>query len=116
MSTALENRVTLLGHLGQDVELRELAEGRKLARLSLATSEYRKGTDGQPEYTTTWHNLTAWGQIAESMSEKLRKGNKVMVEGKIAYREFETQAGEKRKQTEIVVSAFRKLDKDPKNA
>ena len=113
MSTALENRVTLLGHLGQDVELRELATGKKLARFSVATNEFRRSAEGAPEKTTTWHNLVAWDQLAQSISEKLRKGSKVMIEGKIAYRQYETQSGEKRNMTEIVVSAFRKLDKDP---
>lgn len=113
MSTALENRVTLLGHLGQDVELRELAEGKKLARFSLATNEFRRIGEGEPERTTTWHNLVAWDQLAQSISDKLHKGSKVMIEGKIAYRQYETSAGEKRNQTEIVVTAFRKLDKDP---
>lgn len=116
MSTALENRVTLMGHLGQDVELRELATGKKLARLSIATSEFRRMADGQSEKTTTWHNLVAWDQLAQSMSEKLHKGSKVMIEGKINYRQYETQAGEKRNQAEIIVSAFRKLDKDPQTA
>ena len=116
MSTNLDNRVQLLGFLGQDVEFRELAQGKKLARLSLATSEFRKNVDGPPEKITTWHNLVAWGQTAETMSGLLRKGHKVFVEGKIAYRQYETKAGEKRNSTEIVVSNFRKLDREQKAA
>lgn len=116
MSTNLDNRVQLLGFLGQDVELRELSKGNKLARLSIATNEFRKAADGQTEKTTTWHNLVAWGQTAETMSNILRKGHKIFVEGTIKYRNYETKAGEKRSQTEIVVSNFRKLDRDQKAA
>ena len=116
MSTSLDNRVQLLGFLGQDVELRELAQGKKLARLTMATNEYKRTLNGMPEKVTTWHNLVAWGQTAETMSDLLRKGHKVFVEGKITYRQYETKAGEKRNSTEIVVSNFRKLEKDQKAA
>jgi len=116
MSTNLDNRVQLLGFLGQDVELREFAQGKKLARLSVATTEFKKAQNGQSEKVTTWHNLVAWGQTAETMSDLLRKGHKVFVEGKIVYRQYETKAGEKRNATEIVVSSFRKLDRDQKAA
>ena len=116
MSTNLDNRVQLLGFLGQDVELRELAQGKKLARMRMATNEFKRALNGEAEKITTWHNLIAWGQTAETMSDLLRKGHKVFVEGKIAYREYETKAGEKRSQTEIIVSNFRKLDRDQKAA
>jgi len=112
MKNLADNRVLLLGHLGQDVDLRELSRGNKLARLSLATNDFRKATNGQTEKVTTWHNLVAWGKIAEDMSELLRKGQKVFVEGKIVYRQYETKEGEKRSQTDIVVNSFRKVEKE----
>ena len=116
MSTNLDNRVQLMGFLGQDVELRELAQGKKLAKLSVATNEFKRNASGEPEKITTWHNLIAWGQTAENMNDLLRKGQKVFIEGKISYRQYETKAGEKRSSTEIVVSNFRKLDRDQKAA
>ena len=112
MKNLADNRVLLLGHLGQDVDLRELSKGNKLARLSLATNDFRKATNGQTEKVTTWHNLVAWGKTAEEMSELLRKGQKVFVEGKIVYRQYETKEGEKRSQTDIVVNSFRKVEKE----
>lgn len=112
MSALTDNRVLLLGFLGQDVDLREFAQGNKLARLSLATSDFKKAANGQTEKITTWHNLVAWGHTAQQMSELLRKGQKVFVEGKLVYRQYETKAGEKRNQTEIVVNSFKKLEKD----
>lgn len=114
MSSNLENRVQLVGFLGQDVELRQLAQGATLARLTVATNEFRRNPAGVPERITQWHNIIAWGQTAQTMSELLRKGQKVFVEGKLVYRQYETKAGEKRNQTEIVVNNFRKLEKDQK--
>ena len=64
------------------------------------------------EKITTWHNLVGWGQTAKEMSENLRKGQKIFVEGKIVYRQYETKTGEKRSQTDIVVNSFKKLEKD----
>ncbi len=112
MNTLADNRVQLLGFLGQEVELRELAQGYKLARLSLATSEFKKASNGQTERVTTWHNLVAWGQLAVQMSEELAKGQKVFVEGKIVYRQYESKSGEKRSQTDIVVHTFKKMGKE----
>lgn len=116
MSTTVDNRVQLNGFLGQDVDLRELAQGKKVARLSIATHELRRNTSGDPERVTTWHNLVAWGQVADSMASLLKKGMKVFVEGKISYRQYETKSGEKRSSTEIVVSNFKKLDREEKAA
>ena len=112
MSTLSNNRVQLLGFIGQDIETREFAEGNKLARTSMATDEFKKSANGQMEKVTTWHNLIGWGQTAQQMSEQLHKGQKAYVEGKIVYRKYETKTGEKRNQTEIVVSTFKKLEKD----
>ena len=114
MNTNLDNRVQLIGFLGQDVELRELAQGAKLARMTMATNEFKRSLNGPPEKVTQWHNLIAWGQTAESMHLNLGKGQKVFIEGKIVYRQYETKTGEKRSQTEIVVSNFRKIEKEEK--
>ncbi len=62
MSTLSNNRVQLLGFLGQEVELREFSEGNKMARLRIATDEFNKSSSGQTEKITTWHNLIGWGQ------------------------------------------------------
>lgn len=107
-----ESRVQLTGFVGQDIDLRELAQGQKLARLSVATNEFKRGSNGQLEKITYWHNLVAWGKLADEMNEKLRKGSKVFVEGRLVYRQYETKAGEKRNMTEIVVNTFRKIEKE----
>jgi|SRR5690606_20298299 single-strand DNA-binding protein len=105
-----DNRVQLIGFLGNDIEVRELGEGKKLARLSMATHEYRKDENGHGESITTWHNLVAWGKTAEIMSRIFRKGQRLYVEGKLTYREYTTKDDVKRNSTEIVVSEFRKLE------
>lgn len=112
MQAATDNYVKLQGHLGKDIDLREFAQGRKLAKVSLATNEYKKTGDGAPEKITSWHNLTAWGKLAEEMSTELAKGNKVCVEGKITYHQYETKNGEKRYSTEITVNSFKKLERE----
>ena len=112
MNAVSQNQVQLLGHLGQEVELRELAQGKKLARVSLATNEFRQTAGGPPEKITTWHNLIAWGNLAEEMSSTLQKGQKVYVEGKIQYRTYESKTGEKRYTTDIQVSSFKKIAKE----
>jgi len=111
MNAVSQNQVQLLGNLGQEVELRELAQGKKLARVSLATSEFKQ-TNGVPEKITTWHNLVAWGNLADEMSANLQKGQKVYIEGKIQYRNYETKTGEKRYSTEIHVSSYKKIAKE----
>lgn len=107
-----ESKVQITGFVGQDIDLRELAQGQKLARLNVATNEFKRGSNGQLEKITHWHSLVAWGKMAEDMGEKLRKGSKVFVEGRLVYRQYETRTGEKRQQTEIVVSSFRKIEKE----
>jgi single-strand DNA-binding protein len=112
MNAISQNQVQLLGHLGQDVELRDLGQGKKLARLSLATNEFKQTASGMPEKITTWHNLIAWGNLAEEMNTNLQKGQKVFIEGKIQYRTYETKAGEKRYASEIQVTSFKKIAKE----
>lgn len=112
MNATTDNYVRLQGHLGQNIDLREFAQGRKLAKVSLATTEFKKANDGPADRITTWHNLTAWGKTAEEMSNTLQKGSKVCIEGKINYRQYETKAGEKRYATEITVNTFQKIEKE----
>lgn len=110
MFSTPENRVQLIGFLGQEIELREYAEGKKMARMSIATHEFHKGEEGKNETITTWHNLVAWGKKAEIMNKILGKGQRVYVEGKLTYREYTGSDNVKKNSTEIVVSDFKKLE------
>jgi single-strand DNA-binding protein len=110
MFSTVDNRVQLIGFLGQEIEIKEYAEGKKMARMSMATHEYRKDDDGKKETVTTWHNLLAWGKTAEVMAKIFSKGQRLYVEGKLAYREYTGKDDVKRNTTEIVVSDFKKLE------
>ena len=110
MFSTVENRVQLIGFLGQEIELREYAEGKKMARMSMATHEYQKGDEGKSETKTTWHNLVAWGKKAEIMDKILGKGQRLYVEGKLTYREYTGSDDIKKNSTEIVISDFKKLE------
>lgn len=76
----------------------------------MATHEYRKSEDGKKEIITTWHNLLAWGKTAEVMAKIFNKGQRLYVEGKLAYREYTGKDDVKRHTTDIVVSDFKKLE------
>lgn len=96
------NKVILLGNLGQDPEIRTLENGTKVASVSIATSESYKDQAGEWQEKTEWHRLTMWRWLAEK-AEKLKKGDKIYVEGKLTTRSWE-QDGVKRYVTEVVVT------------
>ncbi|MFT4022904.1 MAG: single-stranded DNA-binding protein [Flavihumibacter sp.] len=96
------NKIMLEGFLGADPEIRITASNRKCARLSLATSnEYRNG-QGEPMKETQWHQLIAWGKLADQ-AEIFGKGDKIQVTGRLGYRSYEDRSGAKRYVAEITV-------------
>ena len=78
------NRVTLLGHAGRDPEIRNLQNGGKAASFTLATTEKWKGKDGKPAEATEWHRVAVYGPTVEAVEKMLRKGDAVLVEGRIS--------------------------------
>ena len=115
MFSTVDNRVQLIGFLGQEIEVKEIAEGKKVAHVSMATHESSKGADGKKEILTTWHNLTARGKKAEIMAKIFTKGQRLYVEGKLNYREYTGKDKVKKQATEIVISDFKKLERDDKS-
>lgn len=103
MST-IRNRVTLIGNLGQDPELKEIDGGKKVVHFTLATNDNFKNAEGQKVSEATWHNIVAWNGLADRASKYLKKGHEVAVEGKIVYRSFEDKKGVTRYITEIILS------------
>ncbi|MDQ7916300.1 single-stranded DNA-binding protein [Mesonia sp. MT50] len=99
---SLKNKVQLIGNLGNDPEIIALESGKKLAKFSIATNETYKNAQGEKITDTQWHNIIAWGKLAEITENYLSKGKEVMVEGKLASRSYEAKTGEKRYITEIV--------------
>ncbi len=101
MSRSL-NRAQIIGNLGTEPELRALASGMAVCRLSVATSEgWNDKTTGEAREETEWHRITLWGKLAEIASQYLHKGDKVFIEGKIKTRKWQDQSGQDRYSTEI---------------
>lgn len=105
------NKVTLIGHLGQDPEIRRLENGTPVGRFSLATSESYKDAAGELQTQTEWHNVVVWRQQAEQAEKILKKGSLVYVEGKISYRKYTDKNGVERTATDITANTFRVLGK-----
>ena len=98
------NRATLLGHAGRDPEIRELNNGGRAATFTLATTEKWKDGEGNPVEATEWHRVVVYGPAVKAVESMLKKGDRVMVEGRIATRTFSDREGTERNVTEIVVS------------
>ena len=108
---ALKNRVQLLGNLGADPEMVILENGSKLAKFSIATNETYKNQEGEKVTDTQWHNVVAWGKLAEIAENFLVKGKEVMIEGKLVNRSYETKEGAKRYVTEVKCTDLLMLSK-----
>ena len=100
----LRNKVQLIGNLGADPEVKELTDGKTVAKLSLATSDTYKKASGEKVTETQWHNLVAWGKTAKIVGKYLKKGNRIAIEGRLVNRTYEDKKGIKRYVTEIVVN------------
>lgn len=97
------NRVTLLGNLGADPELRVTAGGRAILKLRLATTESYLDSQNTRQERTEWHQVTMWGKRGESLAKLLKKGERIFVEGRIQTTSYEKD-GEKRYRTEVVAT------------
>ncbi len=103
------NKVTLIGHLGRDPDLRRLPDGTAVANVSVATNETFKDREGQWREEVEWHDVVLWRRLAESAEQQLRKGMLVYVEGKLAYKTWQDKEGLTRKTVEVVVGSLRIL-------
>ena len=95
-----------MGHAGRDPQVRDLKNGGKAASFSLATTEKWKDGDGNPGENTEWHRVVVYGPNAGAVEKMLRKGDAVLVEGRIATRGFRDREDNDRAITEIVVSGW----------
>jgi single-strand DNA-binding protein len=103
------NRVTLIGNLGRDPEIRRLENGAVVAKFSLATNENYRDKSGEWQTQTEWHDIIVWRQLAERAEAQLKKGMQIYVEGKLTTRTWQDQEGNQRRTTEVVANAFRVL-------
>lgn len=98
------NKVILLGRLGQDPELRYTQNKTAVCTLNVATSDRRKGADGQWSEHTEWHRVVVFGKTAENCNQYLKKGRQVFVDGRIQTRKWQDKEGKDRYSTEVVAS------------
>jgi single-strand DNA-binding protein len=114
---ALKNKVQLIGNLGGNPEIRTTESGKKMARFSVATNETYRTAKGDRVTETQWHNLIAWGKVADIAEQYLFKGSEVAIEGKLINRNYTDKEGIKRYVTEVQVNEVLMLgDKKPAKA
>ncbi|MES2881496.1 MAG: single-stranded DNA-binding protein [Bacteroidota bacterium] len=101
---ALKNKVQLIGNLGKAPEIKTMEGGKKLARFSVATNESYKDAKGEKVTETQWHNIVAWGKVAEIAEKYLTKGSEVAVEGKLMNRNYTDKEGIKKYITEVQIN------------
>ncbi len=105
------NKVTLVGNLGKDPELRRLESGTPVTKFTVATNESYKDKDGNWQTQTEWHDVVAWRNLAEQSERILKKGSLVYIEGKLSTRRYTDSNNIERKVTEVVASLVRSLNK-----
>lgn len=96
------NKVILVGNLGRDPEIRNMENGVKQARFSLATTENYRDREGNQTEHTEWHNIVLWRGLAGVAEQYLKRGNSVYIEGRIRTREYLDKEGNKKYITEIL--------------
>jgi len=101
---ALKNKVQLIGHLGNQPDVRTTENGKKLARFSVATNEVYRNAKGEKITETQWHNLIAWGKLADIAERYMNKGSEVAIEGKLINRSYTDKEGNKKYITEVQVN------------
>lgn len=102
MASRSWNRVELIGNLTRDPELRFIPSGTAVSSFGLATNRVYV-SDGERREEVDFHKIVAWGKLAELCNQLLKKGARVFISGRLQYREWETQDGQKRRDAEIVM-------------
>jgi single-strand DNA-binding protein len=110
-ASMMKNRVQLIGHLGQNPEIKNFDNGNKMAKMSIATNETYKNNQGEYVQETQWHNIIAWGKVAEMAEKILKKGSEVIAEGKLIHRNYTDKDGAKKYITEVQLTNILLLDK-----
>jgi single-strand DNA-binding protein len=98
----MKNRVQLIGHIGQEPEVKTV-NNKKVATLTIATNDFYYNEKGDKVEQTEWHRITAWGKTAEIIEKYVTKGKEIAVEGKLTHRSYDDKDGNKRYVTEILV-------------
>ena len=99
----MKNKVQLIGHVGQDPEIKQLENGR-VANFTIATNESYTNAKGEKVEQTEWHRVSAWGKTVDIIEQLLKKGSHVAIEGKLTHRSYDDKDGNKRYITEVVAN------------
>ena len=108
---AMKNTVQLIGHVGQEPEIKNFDGGKKVANITMATNEVYYRENGDKVEKTEWHKVKAWGKVAEIIEKYVTKGKEICIEGKLAYSDYLDKNGEKRYVTEVVANDILLLGK-----
>jgi len=103
------NRVTLIGRLGADPQVRYTPSGKASANFNLATGRSWKDSDGNQKEETDWHRVTVWGRLAEVCGEYLKKGSQIYCEGRLQTRSYDDSNGVTKYITEVVMNDMQML-------
>ncbi|MDY0118935.1 MAG: single-stranded DNA-binding protein [Bacilli bacterium] len=106
----MKNRVQLIGHVGQDPEIKQLESGR-VANFTIATNDSYTNAKGEKVEQTEWHRVSAWGKTVDIIEQFLTKGSHVAVEGKLTHRSYDDKDGNKRYITEVIANELVFLNK-----
>ena len=95
------NKITIVGYLGRDPEIRYLTDGTAVCNFSVATTEKRKDRSGEMQESTIWFRINVWGKQADAANQYLAKGRQVYVEGRLSQQEYTDRDGNKRTSLEV---------------
>lgn len=105
------NKAMIIGNLTRDPEVKTTPSGQNVASFSVATNRVWTNAQGQKQEAVEYHNIVAWGKLAEICGQYLNKGKKIYIEGRIQTRDWQGQDGVKRYKTEIVAENMIMLDR-----
>ncbi|MFH1598596.1 MAG: single-stranded DNA-binding protein [Patescibacteria group bacterium] len=106
------NKAMIIGNLTRDPETRNLPSGQNVASFSVATNRrWKDGKTGEAKEAAEFHNIVAWGKLADICGQYLKKGSKVYLEGRLQTRSWDDQSGNKKYRTEIVAENMIMLDR-----
>ena len=100
----MRNRVQLIGHVGQDPEVKTFDGGKKVANITIATNDYYTNDKGEKVENTEWHKVVAWGKTAEIIEKYVNKGKEIAIDGKLTHRSYDDKDGTKRYISEVVAN------------
>ncbi|MCU0349723.1 MAG: single-stranded DNA-binding protein [Flavobacterium sp.] len=106
----MKNRVQLIGHVGQEPEIKNLESGR-VANFTIATNENYTNAKGEKVEQTEWHRVSAWGKTVDIIEKFVTRGTHVALDGKLTHRSYEDKEGNKRYITEVVANELVLLNK-----